>query len=333
MLPNFLVLGAPRTGTTWLHAVLSHHPQILVPDTKEPDFLNRRILSESFSAYTTLFDPPAGEPPRPLRGDMSVNYSNLRAPVVREIARLLPGARLIYTLRQPVDRLWSNLKYTYGTFSGRVMHHAPIGRFLRACHCARFTRRNNYMEVMRIWSEAFGQDALHVDLFDQMEQDAPAYVRRVLEHLGADTDWSVPSELMNMRIHSTEALTMPDVFRWYVSSQWLESTRQLNDALGGQVTHWVDAMEQAAAGTTVSRRLLRELNRCILSLPERLAYAAYNSYRERALITRLREVSLTATDIAAQTSPGMLTAKRPAGLNRPPLLRPVASLTPSQSTH
>jgi hypothetical protein len=301
-----------------------------VPDTKEPDFLNRRILSEDFSVYTALFDPAPGEAPKSLRGDMSVNYSNLLSPVVREIARLLPGARLIYTLRQPVERLWSNLKFTYGTFSGRVMRRPPLGKFLRACHCARFTRRNDYLGVMRIWSNAFGNDALHVDLFDRMEQDPTGYVRDVLAHLGADADWTIPAELLEVRIHSTEALAMPDVFRWYVSSQWLESTRQLNDALGGRVSHWVDAMAQAAGGRTVSRRLLRELNRCVLSLPERLAYAAYDARRNAALVRRLRE--LTRSDLAPAQLPAVKADPAPRlNSNRPPLLRPAPVLTRSQS--
>lgn len=290
MLPNFLVLGAGRSGTTWLHAVLSSHPQIHLPDSKEPDFLNRRILSEPFSNYTELFDPPPGKEPKPLRGDMSVNYSNLLTPVVRKIGQLLPGAKLVYTVRHPVDRLWSSLKYTYGTFSGKVMRHVPLAKFMRACHCSRFTRRNDYFAVIQRWGEVFGAESLHVDLFDRIEADPRGYIYDVLAHLGADTTFEIPAELLEVKIHSTDVMEMPDIFRWYVSCQWLESTKRLNELLDGRVSHWVETMAQDASRSTFSRRLLREFNRSILSLPEKLAYAAYDAQRQRALVKRLDDV-------------------------------------------
>jgi hypothetical protein len=314
MLPNFLVLGAPRSGTTWLHAVLCQHPDVHVPDSKEPDFLNRRILTEPFSVYTRLFDPAPGQRARRLRGDMSVNYSNLLDPVVRQIARLLPDAKLIFTVRHPVDRFWSSLKYTYGTFSNRVLSRTPVVRFLRSCHSPRFTRRNDYLAVMRRWSAAFGADRLHVDLFDRIESDPRGYVRDVLAHLGADTTWDVPEELLDVRIHSTAPIEMPAAFRWYLTREWLEPTRRLNDALDGRVSHWVAEMEQVAAEVTPSRRMLRLVNRTILSLPDRLAYAAYDARRNAALERRFHELLPTIRSATPQpvAAPEKVLRPRPA---------------------
>jgi hypothetical protein len=314
MLPNFLVLGAPRTGTTWLHAVLSHHPDVHVPDVKEPDFLNRRILTEPFSVYTRLFDPAPGETARPLRGDMSVNYSNLLDPAVRKIATMLPDAKLVFTIRHPVDRFWSMLKYTYGTFSHHVLRRPPIVRFLRSCHNPRFTRRNDYLAVMRRWSAAFGVGRLHVDLFDRIEADPRGYVRDVLTHLGADATWQIPDELIDVHIHSTAPIVMPDAFRWYLSMEWLEPTRRLNDALDGRVSHWVEQMEQTAAEATPSRRMLRLVNRAILSLPDRLAYAAYDAKRNRALERRFNELLPTIPKVTPEpvAAPERVQRPRPA---------------------
>lgn len=289
-LPTFLVLGAPRSGTTWLHAVLSHHPQIAVPVNKEPDFFNRRILSEDFSVYLRLIRGPLDQPARAIRGDLSVNYSNLTPPVVREIARLIPDARLIYTLRNPVDRVWSQLKFSYGSFQNRVIQKIPVFQFLRNCEKIRVTRRTDYLWVVNTWKEAFSEQALHVDLYDRIEQDSRGYVRDVLRHIGADSDWKSPEELHEFCIHSTSDHDMPPILRWYLSRQWLESTRRLNDAFEGRMSHWVEAMTADAGRSTLSWRVFRELNRRIITVPKRMAYRAYDLHRSHALVRKLREI-------------------------------------------
>ena len=84
-LPTFLVIGATRSGTTWLHAVLARHPDIFVPAKKELNFFNERILTEDFESYLEEFTPRDGGKPKPIRGDMSVNYSILQPAVVERV--------------------------------------------------------------------------------------------------------------------------------------------------------------------------------------------------------------------------------------------------------
>ena len=286
--PSFLVMGAARAGSTWLYAVLQHHRQIFLPEIKEPDFFNRRILTENLGGYLADYrgtDVPA----RSFSGDMSVNYAMLRPSAVAQVARLIPYARLIYTLRYPVDRLWSQLKYDYSLFSHRPLERVPLFRFLRACESPRLTRRSDYLRVIKTWATAFGKSSLHVELFDRMEQDPEGYVTDILRHIGADTDFQIPPELLDNCVNSTPELEIPPILRWYISTKWLEPTRQLNDYLGGAVSHWVERLREDAAHSTGSRRLMRALNRTVLTLPHRIAYTLYDWRRHHALMKRYAE--------------------------------------------
>jgi hypothetical protein len=290
MLPTFVVPGAPRSGSTWLYAVLSHHPGISLPDIKEPDFFNRRILTEDPAGYFDLYRRRAAGSARTIRGDMSVNYSILRPPAVAQVGRVLSGARVVYTIRNPVERLWSQLKYDYTFFSHRPLTRIPLMRFLRECESPRLTRRNEYLQVIRDWSNAFGDAAMHVELFDRIEQDPIGYVRDILRHIGADPNFQIPSELLSTCVNATAEREMPGVLRWYLSAQWLPPTERLNDYLGGAVSHWVQSMREEARAVTGSRRVVRALNRAILSLPYRLAYKCYDRWRHRALMRRYTEL-------------------------------------------
>lgn len=107
-LPDFIIAGAPRSGTTWLYLLAQRHPQLAMaePITPEPKFfLVDELWQQGVDYYSTKwFDPlPAGR----VLGEKSTNY--LEAPQVAErISRVLPRVKLIFLLRNPVDRAYSN---------------------------------------------------------------------------------------------------------------------------------------------------------------------------------------------------------------------------------
>src|ERR1700739_2829575 len=115
-LPDFLVAGAPKSGTTALHAALAQHPGLYLSAVKEPKYFltdgppptqggpgDAKTYREHVwrrSDYEALFDPaPAGT----LKGESTTLYlADLAAH--RRIAALIPDAKLICVLRDPVDR-------------------------------------------------------------------------------------------------------------------------------------------------------------------------------------------------------------------------------------
>ncbi len=107
-LPDFIIAGAPRCGTTWLCALVDRHPamEMAKPVAPEPKFFLRDDLFSQGLAYyaETWF---AGIPNDRIAGEKSANY--LESPIVaRRIRDTLPGVRLIFTLRNPIDRAFSN---------------------------------------------------------------------------------------------------------------------------------------------------------------------------------------------------------------------------------
>jgi hypothetical protein len=138
-MPDFLVIGAPKAGTTALHAALARHPGLFMSAVKEPKFflsdgpppvkggpgdaLTYREHIWRRPEYEALFDPA---PPGTLRGESTPLYLYDRA-AMRRIRQVLPGARLIVVVRDPVERAHSN--WTHLWSAGLE----PVGDFVRAC--------------------------------------------------------------------------------------------------------------------------------------------------------------------------------------------------------
>src|SRR3954471_12716195 len=122
-LPDFFIAGAPKAGTTALHAALATHPGLYLSPVKEPKFYltggrppdrrRQRGPGDAHSArewiwhrdrYLTLFE---GAPSGSIRGESTPFYLYDRAAHAR-IAADVPGARVIVVVRDPVDRALSN---------------------------------------------------------------------------------------------------------------------------------------------------------------------------------------------------------------------------------
>jgi hypothetical protein len=109
-LPTFLGIGVPRAGTTWLHTLLSAHPDVYLPTRrKEVRFFDRHhALGQAW--YEEFFCPPDEAARYAAIGEISPQYLYCEECPER-ISALLPTAKLIVMLRHPVDRAYSQFGF------------------------------------------------------------------------------------------------------------------------------------------------------------------------------------------------------------------------------
>src|SRR5882672_7839349 len=114
--PNLFIVGAPRCGTTSMYDYLKQHPDVFMPEVKEPHFLGTDLTSSRFirdeGKYQALFATAKNEK---RIGEASVwqLYSKIAAYEIKEYS---PTARVIIMLRNPVDMMYS--LYGQHIFSG-----------------------------------------------------------------------------------------------------------------------------------------------------------------------------------------------------------------------
>jgi len=284
-----------RCGSTWLYEVLKCHPDIRLSDAKEMDFFfMRQMLQHDLNWYEAHFKPNDGTRPRPVRGEISPLYARLKAWQVNRIADLLPDAHIILTLRHPIERIWSQALYEFGHRSQRDVRRVRPAEFLRQVERPRSKLSSDYYRTIKIWSDAFGVDALHIGFFDQLRDDPETYINSVLKHIGASTPWILPEKFRKKKVWATNSLVkhereIPEVVQWYIADRLLEPTERLNELLEGRVSSWVEEMRTIRGKTRYSRRILRDVNRVLLSGPERLAYEAFHALVDLRLWLRWRQ--------------------------------------------
>ncbi len=105
--PNFLLIGAQKSATTSISVMLSHHPDVFVVKGKEPHFFSEnRQYARGWDWYMSLFSGSNGE--RAII-DASTSYSRTNAfpNTISRIIKHVPDAKILYSVRHPLDRMES----------------------------------------------------------------------------------------------------------------------------------------------------------------------------------------------------------------------------------
>ena len=193
-LPNFMIIGAQKCGTTWLDAMLRKHPQVFVSAEKELHFWDREPRWRGgLEAYATHF--AAAGPEHRARGECTPNYlwtspdqgrsarggsENFELPA--RIAAALPDLKLIVLLRDPVQRAIS--AYFHHIRKRRVR---PEESILDVMELFGIASMGYYARHLERWWDCFPREQTLVLFFEEhVRQSRAQTVARVFEHIGVD---------------------------------------------------------------------------------------------------------------------------------------------------
>ena len=187
-LPDFIAIGPPRTGTTWLYRVLRSHVG-LPRDTKETDFFSANY-AKGLDWYADFFSECAENK---ILGELSPNYF-AAAEAPDRIARLIPGCRIICTLRDPVDRFYSFY---------RLMRHngwtrATIEELAGGSPAA---EANRYAHYLGCWRERFGAANVLTAFYDDLEANPQSFMDSICEFIGIAPIPLGDSPLLSKRVN------------------------------------------------------------------------------------------------------------------------------------
>lgn len=181
MKPNFLVLGAPKCGTTWLHICLAEHPEIYLPKAKEIHFFSYdNLYAKGNGWYESFFPDTLTEK---AIGECSPSY--LSAPKASQrIHEYLPDAQLICLLRNPIERAYSH--YCMDLRTGRAPQDMSVGLGANSP----YVKWGLYYEQISQYRQLFPSNQLKILLFDQLKRQPSELLKEIYQFLNVDPTYT-----------------------------------------------------------------------------------------------------------------------------------------------
>jgi hypothetical protein len=251
MLPNFLVIGAQKSGTTWLDQNLRVHPEIWLPPEKEIHYFDfpqipfvfcllaprrserhwvmRRIKRGYRKAranpqhaawykrcylsprndnwYASLFTPNDGQ----LAGEAAPQYAPLDDKKIAQIHTLLPNIKIIYLLRNPIERMWSQIAMyhseKFGLQGVQTIDEQRIIQFLRN---PKHLRHSQYFTNLQTWEKYYAPEQIFTGFYEQIGDAPEQLLNAIFSFLGVDCSGKHISSLATQKVFARSYPPLPD---------------------------------------------------------------------------------------------------------------------------
>lgn len=256
--PDFLGIGAQRAGSTWLHRHLARHPDLFLP-FKEVHYFNqcedtspnrsqdaerpkerglerrhrtlRSALQQGVPAsprfllgqwdddwYRSLFRQAGSR----LAGEITPAYATLSERTVRRIWRMNPGLKVLFVVRDPIDRVWSQARLDAAR--GRL-DIASVDECLAFVHRPGVRHRTEYSETIARWTRIFGSDQVLVGFFSDLTAKPAAFLRRVFDFLGV-APIATPSDVA-VPVNGADVHPIDDRVAAEIATVYLDEIREM----------------------------------------------------------------------------------------------------------
>jgi hypothetical protein len=213
--PNFFIVGAPRCASTFMYAYLRQHPDVFMPDNKDPRFFcsdldsgsdaDAEFFMRDEAEYLALFADTGGAK-RVGEACQANLYSTVAAGRIKAKS---PDARIIIMLREPVEQMYSfhsvrrrnateDLDFEQALAAEedrRAGRRLP--RLARNIKMYQYRAVASYTDQVARYFDTFGRDNVHVIIYEDLIRDPAEGYRHTLEFLGLDTDFRPEFEVIN----------------------------------------------------------------------------------------------------------------------------------------
>lgn len=206
--PTFMVVGAQKAGTTWLFECLSEHPEIFVPDIKEVHFFSRPEDSrfsrhhKGLDWYLSLF-PDQGYK---ATGELTPDYMYY-SHCAQALKDSNPDLKLIFMLRDPVDR-------TYSAYWMTKAHRKDMPSFEDMLDQNQsYIERGFYYTQIQRFLDLFPRDQIRIYIYEEVVRDPDPFFVDLYNFLGVDPGFKPYSS--TKKIGETKKLPQPFGFIFY----------------------------------------------------------------------------------------------------------------------
>lgn len=255
---HLFIVGAQRSGSTYLYHVLSTHPQVLMarPARPEPKFFldgERYALGRQHYEQTYFSAPPPGTR---YFGEKSTSY--IESPTAaRRIQSFYPDARILMILRDPVERAWSNFRFSVEHGLDQLDFEAALAAeperlrdatFATSVNPYAYRWRGHYFDFIEDYSRLFNRDQICILIFEEIVGNV-AETQNLYRWLGVD-DTVVPASLGEVFNATRTRCEMPPAARASLIRGYEKSLERLENHVGHRIEAWRRQWDGSWPGTS-----------------------------------------------------------------------------------
>jgi len=272
--PDFLCIGAQRSGSTWLYKMLREHSQIWLPPIKELHYFDQLRIQPYFCKrfrghllerwrenkkalfsgehvdllwdlkllrwphtdqwYISLF---------PLKkdimaGEITPAYSTLQSDVISTISQINPDLKIIFLIRDPIERSWSHARRTLPRLHNKPVEKIPANKVIEWFHTPDHILRSDYAGTLERWLQYFPRDQIFLGFFEDICKKPQDLLCEIFSFLGIKSSVIYDKQFINQAVLAGTHANLPSVYEFELAKLHEPNLAKLIEFIQGPAINW-----------------------------------------------------------------------------------------------
>lgn len=232
-MPRFLGIGAKKAGTSWLATQLARHPRIWFR-RKELHFFDRSLYRRRYPLLPAELEARlryrgkflAGALRGKVTGEFTPAYAVLEKDCIALIRAWMPKVRLLYIMRDPVERAWAEARDDFPKYLGKSVRDATEHELRGYFESPSVVQRGDYAACLENWRSAYGRDQFFITFLEDVIADPVRVLRAAFQFLGVDANIDLDRKVVSLPVYSGERVPMPEWVREHLGTMlWTDVDR------------------------------------------------------------------------------------------------------------
>jgi Sulfotransferase family len=188
--------------------------------------------------YASLFEPGRGK----VVGEITPSYSMLEPQVIARVHEMMPEAKIVFLMRNPIERAWSQVVMRFGKAGKGDIYAATEKQLRRNFESEGSRTRTYYGRTLENWGAFYPEERIFVGFLEDIHFFPKELLGRVYEFLGVDPSFTPPG--LDQKVHSRSAGRMPKSVASYLAQTYREEISDLSKRFGGYASFWLYCAER-----------------------------------------------------------------------------------------
>ncbi len=223
LFPDFLVAGMQKSATSWLDKMFRIHDDIFLPPNRKEVHFFDAFRWKGLKWYLYHFIHAGNK----LKGEVTPAYSIISTESIKEIRNYNPNCKILFLLRNPVDRAWSQMYMDLIRHQGRREEDVDLNEFIEMIDSESVVQRGNYLLNLKRWYSVFPEDQVHIEFYESISQEPEAMLNRVFAFLDVDESSSFEKYPIHKRVNQNKSTKMPHIIEAKLKSKYRLPTEEL----------------------------------------------------------------------------------------------------------
>jgi hypothetical protein len=234
--PSFMCIGAQKAGTTWLYANLKKHPEIKLARKEYHYFDKDAKFYTPLKNYCKYFKSRNNK----ISGDITPSYSVLEKDRIKLIKTLMPNLRLIFIMRNPIDRALSAASMRFSKKMKKDINSVSDKDFIDFLSMPGVIKRGRYLQTLENFLTYFNKEQLHIEFYENIKNEPEKLIKRIFSHIQVNPKIDLKGFPLKKVIHKgkNEKFIPHQGVTNFLEETFRDDIDQLKEKFGDVIAHW-----------------------------------------------------------------------------------------------